>query len=129
MKLRRLPAPATMELIMTNANAAPAAGASLRSASAQPQEKPPTVSAQRMSDLLRRYPEVNDAEKLELIEFLKRGHPETLAMVTYGSGLVTEVGRVKRDHPEHFPSGWRTMLPWFGFFMVVLLLIMVARLI
>ena len=112
---------------MTDANTAPAAGASLRSPPAQQQEKLFTASAQQMSDLLRRYPEVNDAEKLELVDFLKRGHPDTLAMVTYGSGLVSQVTKVKKDHSEHFPSGWRRRLPWFGFLAVVLLLILLAR--
>jgi hypothetical protein len=114
---------------MTNANAALAASASPGPLSAPQQKKPATVSVQQMSDLLRRYPDVNDAERLELVDFLKHGHPETLAMVTYGSGLVPEVGRVKKDHPEHFPAGWRTLLPWFGFLAVVLLLILLARMI
>ena len=111
---------------MTHANAAPAGGAP-RSPAAGQQDKRPIVSAQQMSDLLRRYPDVNDAEKLELVDFLKAGHPDTLAMVTYGSGLVPQVTKVKKDHPQHFPSGWRTLLPWLGLLLVTLLLILLAR--
>ena len=114
---------------MTNANAARPSRASVRSPSAPLQEKSPTVSTQQMSDLLRRYPNVDDAQKLQLIDFLKRGHPETLAMVTYGSGLVPQVVKVKKDHPEHFPSGWRTLLPWGGLLLLLLLLILFARMI
>ena len=114
---------------MTNANAARASGAAARSPSTPVQEKTPTVSAQQMSDLLRRYPDVDDAQKSRLIDFLKRGHPETLAMVTYGSGLVPQVVKVKKDHPEHFPSGWRTLLPWCGLLLLLLLLILFARMI
>ena len=116
---------ATLELIMTNANAAPASGAPVRSSVAQP----PVVSAQQMSDLLRRYPDVNDAEKLELVDFLKGGHPDTVAMATVGSGLTSQAAQVKKDYPEHFQSGWRVLLPWLGLFGVVLLLIMLARMV
>ncbi len=76
-----------------------------------------------MSDLLRRYPDVSGAEKLQLVDFLKQGHPETLAMVTYGSGLVPQAGKVKKDHPKHFPSAWRILLPWLGVLGLALLLL------
>lgn len=113
---------------MINANVAPVAGASLRSPSAPQQEKRPTVSAQQMSDLLRRYPDVTPTETLELVEFLKRGHPDTLAMVTYGSGLVSQASAVKKDHPEHFPPRWRLLLPWLALLIIPVLLIALARL-
>lgn len=114
---------------MASAHKAPAGGASPPSLPVHQQEKTALVSAQQMSDLLRRYPDVSQAEKLQLIDFLKRGHPETLAMVTYGSGLVSQVGTVKKDHPEHFPSGWRSLLPWFGLLVIALVLKLVVQLI
>lgn len=113
---------------MINANAAPASAATL-STPTQQQGISPAVSAQHMADLLRRYPEVDDAEKLQLVEFLLRGHPDTLAMVTYGAGLVPQAQQVKRDHPAHFQSGWRGLLPWLGFAAAVLLLFALARMI
>jgi hypothetical protein len=117
-----------MELIMINANAAPSGAATSRSLASHQQEQTPNVSAQQMSDLLKRYPDVNDAEKLELVHFLKRGHPEAIALATYGAGLVPQVREVKKDHPEHFPSGRRMLLPWLGFLMVVMLVLLLARL-
>jgi hypothetical protein len=124
---RALLAAATMEFAMSNATAAPASGAALRSPPAHRPERPAPVSAQQMSDLLRRYPDVTDAEKLELVDFLKRGNPDTLAMVTYGSGLVSKVKEVKRDNREHFSSGVRLVVPWLAFLTLVLTLILLAR--
>ena len=113
---------------MSNANTAPVSGALSHSPADQP-GRPITASAQQMGDLLRRYPDVDDPEKLQLIDFLKRGHPDTLAMVTYGAGLMSQVARLKKDHPDHFPSGWHAIVPWVGFAVVVLLMIYLAQMI
>jgi hypothetical protein len=120
-------ATATMELIMISARTAPTGAATSRSPTLNYQEQA-AGSAQQMSDLLRRYPEVNDAERLELVNFLKRGHPEAIVLATYGADLVPQVRKVKKDHPEHFPSGRRMLLPWLGFLTVVLLMLLLARL-
>jgi hypothetical protein len=80
-----------------------------------------------MSDLLRRYPEIQDGERLELIEFLKHGHPDELVKATYSVGLEPRVIAVRKDHPEHFRSGWRALLPWLALLMVPVLLMLLAR--
>ncbi len=111
---------------MNNANAAPDSGASFRTPLDQQQDRHP-ASSPRMSELLRRYPNIQDGERLELVDFLKKGHPDSIALATYGAGLETRVIAVKRDHPEHFPSGIRALLPWLVLLMVPLLLVLVAR--
>lgn len=116
-----------MELIMNNAHPAPTSGASALAQQDQSKEERRNSSAQAMSELLRRYPNINDADRLELVEFLKKGHPDVIAMATYGAGLEPRVVAVKRDHPEHFPSGFRAWLPWLGMAAVTLLLLLLAR--
>jgi hypothetical protein len=117
-----------MELIMTNASAAPVRGADLAAPAHQQNEAPRRASAEQMADLLRRYPNIAEAERLDLVDFLKRGHPDIVAMASYGAGLEPRVIAVKRDHPEHFSSGARALLPWLGLLLVVpLLLLLLGR--
>lgn len=80
-----------------------------------------------MSDLLRRYPNIQDGERLELADFLKNGHPDEIVKATYVLGLEPRAIAFKKDHPEHFRSGWRGWAPWLALLMVPLLLMLLAR--
>lgn len=116
-----------MELIMTNTHPVPPSGTNLHAQPNLSSRVRRESSADAMSKLLRRYPNINDAELLELVEFLKKGHPDVIAMVTYGAGLEPRVIAVKKDHPEQFRSGFRVWLPWLGILMVPLLLSLLSR--
>ncbi len=70
-----------------------------------------TSSIERMPELLSKYPAIADEERLELIEFLKEGHPDELAKVVYGKNLGSKAVQVKKDHPDHFGRGLRGWLP------------------
>lgn len=111
---------------MNNADTALASGAPV-STPLQQQAVQSVAAASRMSELLRRYPDLQDQERVELVEFLINGHPDALAMATYGAGLVSQATAVKKDHPEYFPSGMRTLLPWLGVLVVVAGLLLLAR--
>ena len=104
---------------MTNANMASLVGA--------PLDEHRRAPAERMSELLRRYPNIPDEERLALVDFLKSGHPDELAKATYGNGLEPRAIAVKKDHPEHFRVGWRGWLPWIAAGIVMLLLLYVTH--
>ena len=89
---------------MTNPVTAPARGARI-SATIRPN------AASRMSDLLRRYPAIADEERLQLIDFVKNGHPDDIVQATYAVGLEPRLIALRKDHPEHFPSSLRTWGP------------------
>jgi len=89
---------------MTNQASASAQGARIN-ATIRPN------AASRMSDLLRRYPNIADEERLQLIEFLKNGHPDDIVQATYAVGLEPRLIALRKDHPGHFPSGLRTWGP------------------
>lgn len=104
---------------MTNVNAAPADGGSSSARAAQK----PSSTAETMSELLRRHPNIADQDRLNLIEFLKTGHPDDLVKATYGAGLEARVIAFKKDHPEHFRVN---LLPWLGLAVAVLILLYFA---
>ncbi|MGZ8282210.1 MAG: hypothetical protein ACXWUN_04565 [Allosphingosinicella sp.] len=56
----------------------------------------------RMSDLLRRYPHVGEAEKAELLLFLRRGPSYEVDLVGRREGIASRLMHFRRDHPEHF---------------------------
>jgi hypothetical protein len=109
---------------MINTNAAPAPGASSLASQEAIQEKH-RRSAEDMSDLLRRYPQIDDGERLELVQFLKSGHPDELARATFGAGLAPRAAAVKKDHPQHFRTGLRAVLPWLSILAFAMLFLLI----
>lgn len=77
-----------------------------------------------MSNLLRRYPAVEQHELEELLAFLTGGCPEEVVQVTHLQGLEPRYQALRKDHPRQFPSGLRAWLPMLLF--CVLALVAVA---
>jgi hypothetical protein len=88
-----------MESVMTNITASATGGERL------------DVAVERMSDLLRRYPEIGEEERLSLIRFLKHGTPEGVARLTFGSGVGPQLTAFKKDHPGEFATGLKVWAP------------------
>ena len=72
----------------------------------------------RMADLLRRYPAIEQEDRQELLTFLTAGPPEEIVQVTYAQGLEPRFRAFRSDHPREFRTGLRGWLP-----MIVLVLI------
>ncbi len=80
----------------------------------------PTASEQRrMADdeqrshverLLARYPEVTDAERAEIIRFLKKALALQVGLLASSEAVRTNLQRFKDDHPEHFSVDLKGML-------------------
>ena len=109
---------------MSNQHAAPASGPA---DGAMPQPNGRASRAPRMTDLLRRYPNIQESERLEIIDFLKHGHPDEIAKATYLEGTEPRVIAFKKDHPEHFRSGLKMWLPWILILVAALLLTLLFR--
>jgi len=77
--------------------------------------------ADRMSNLLRRYPEIEDQERQELLNFLTRGPQEEIVDVTRLQGLEPRYEAFRKDHPREFSSGLRGWLPMILLIAVALL--------
>ena len=90
-------------------------------------EATPSASTAAMSEALRRYPDIDDELRLQLIHFLNHGHPDEIARVTYGNGLEPRLVAFKKDHPEHFKAGFKAWLPLLLFGVVTLLVIIGVR--
>ena len=65
----------------------------------------------RMSNLLRRYPDIEDQERRELLAFLTGGPPEEVVEVSRLRGLEQSYRRFRADHPREFSSDLRAWLP------------------
>ena len=78
--------------------------------SAAPAMDRKAVTPARMSDALRRYPNIPEEERLQLLDFLKHGGPEEIVAATYGAGLEPRLIAFRKDHAEHVP-GWRSWVP------------------
>ena len=78
----------------------------------------PSVPA--MSDALRRYPNIPDEERLQLLEFLKRGAQEDIVRATYVAGLEPRLIAFRKDHPEHFPG----LRSWVPFALIILITVL-----
>jgi hypothetical protein len=112
-----------MEPVMKQANATVLRTGPL----VDPEAKPAAASPAAMSEALRRYPDIDDELRLQLIHFLNHGHPDEIARVTYGDGLEPRLAVFKKDHPEHFKSGLKAWLPLLLFVVVTLLVIVGVR--
>jgi hypothetical protein len=82
--------------------------ASPASAGARPVARPANPAA--MSELLRRYPNIAEDERQQLLRFLTQGAQEDIVRATYVAGLEPRLIAFRKDHPEHFP-GLRSWVP------------------
>jgi hypothetical protein len=82
---------------------------------------PASARLGRMADLLRAFPDIADAERLQLLEFLTKGVPEEIAQVTYMQGMERCFTAFRRAHPRDFPQGVRSWLPMIVFGVIILI--------
>ena len=75
----------------------------------------------RMADLLRGFPDIPDAERLQLLEFLTKGVPEEIAQVTHMQGMERCFAAFRRAHPRDFPQGLRSWLPMIVFGAIIVI--------
>jgi len=71
----------------------------------------------RMSDLLRRYPAIDDKECGQLLGFLTGGDQDEVVQVTHLQGLEGQLKAFRKDHARQFRSdllGWLPMLLFAG---------------
>ena len=57
---------------------------------------------ERMADLLRRYPEIGEAEKAEILLFLKEGRQIEIGLVSTREGIASRLMKFRQDHRAHF---------------------------
>lgn len=76
---------------------------------------------ERMTTLLRRYPEISEEERLELLAFLTNGPPEEIVQVAHLQGLEPRFLQFRGDHPKDFRTGFRGWLPMIAFILVALI--------
>ena len=76
---------------------------------------------ERMTTLLRRYPQIEEEERVELLNFLTNGSPEEIVQVAHLQGLEPRFEQFRADHPKKFRTGLRGWLP-----MIIFILVAVA---
>lgn len=81
----------------------------------------PVARIDRMADLLRRYPAIEDAERRELVAFLVGGPQEEIVQVTYFHGLEPRLRAFRQDHARAFGAGVRGWLPMILFVVIAAL--------
>ncbi len=102
---------------MTSANLSPAGRRGPADASANAA----TPRTERMTTLLRRYPEIAEEERAELLAFLTSGSPEEIVQVAHLQGLEPRFLQFRSDHPKDFRTGLRGWLPMIAFILVALI--------
>lgn len=75
----------------------------------------------RMADLLRAFPAIADADRLELLEFLTKGPPDDIVQVSHMQGMERSVAAFRKAHPSDFPQGWRSWLPMIVFGAIIVI--------
>ena len=76
---------------------------------------------ERMTTLLRRYPEIAEEERLELLEFLTNGSQEEIVQVAHLQGIEPRFLQFRSDHPKEFRTGFRGWLPMILFIVVAVI--------
>ncbi len=74
-----------------------------------------------LSLLLRRYPEIAEEERLELLEFLTNGSQEEIVQVAHLQGIEPRFLQFRSDHPKEFRTGFRGWLPMILFIVVAVI--------
>ena len=65
----------------------------------------------RMSDLLRRYPAIDDREREQLLGFLTKGAQEEIVQATHLQGLEQQLRVFRKDHRREFNTDLMGWLP------------------
>jgi hypothetical protein len=60
------------------------------------------ITRQQTADLLRRYPQVSDAEAKQIVTFLREGRHLDVGMLTGDEALKPHLDRFMADHAKHF---------------------------
>lgn len=60
---------------------------------------------EHIQDLLSRYPEIGDAEKEQILHYLKKGPPLDTALLTTVERIRPQLARFREDHHRHFAAG------------------------
>lgn len=94
---------------MKTANLSPVQNRHTRDAASDTDQSGPRV--ERMSSLLRRYPKIEEEERVQLLRFLTAGPQEEIVQVTHLQGLEPRFRAFRADHPREFPTGVRAWLP------------------
>jgi hypothetical protein len=81
----------------------------------------PGSRIEKMADLLRRYPKIEEDERTQLLNFLTTGPQEEIVLVTYRPGMEPRYGAFRADHPSDFPSNIKAWIP-----LIVLVIITVV---
>jgi len=82
---------------------------------------PSSARLGRMADWLRAFPNISDAERLQLLEFLTKGIPEEVAQVTHMQGMERSFAVFRKAHPREFPQGLRGWLPMIVFGAIIVI--------
>ena len=90
---------------------------------AEAQDETAEARMDRMETLLRRHPQINDAETEELIRFLTKGSQLEVGIVTGRDGLAPRLAAFRRLHAARFrPSVTAQLLFAVGIAVPILLL-------
>ena len=65
---------------------------------------------ERIQDLLSCYPAIGEAEKMEIVHYLKKGPPLDTALLTTVERLRPQLERFRADHRRHFELGAKEYL-------------------
>jgi len=65
----------------------------------------------RMSDLLRRYPAIDDRDREQLLGFLTAGDQGEIVQATHLQGLEAQLNAFRKDHSRQFRAGLMGWLP------------------
>ena len=60
------------------------------------------ASREQVAELLRRYPDLSDAETSEVVAFLRHGRHLEVGLLTSDTALKPELDRFMADHAHHF---------------------------
>lgn len=60
---------------------------------------------EHMREILSRYPQVSDAEKEEILRYLKKGPALDTALLTTVEDIRPQLARFREDHRRHFDIG------------------------
>ena len=60
---------------------------------------------EHIRDLLSGYPDIGDAEKAEILNYLKKGPPLDTALLTTVEPIRPQLARFREDHRRHFAVG------------------------
>lgn len=76
---------------------------------------------EHIQDLLSRYPDISDADRGEILNYLRKGPPLDAALLTTVERIKPKLARFREDHRRHFAVGAKEYI-----LVAVLLAVLVA---